>query len=249
MTPLARVAPWRAEPLAQAARNEKFQQVMNLRAESVLLGRAGILTGWCLFLLGLALFVGSIVGWLLFLPLKTVEVKFYAVDRSTGIIAEPVSIKDAPTLFSEVTDHHYLKEYILACEQWVPVMDAQNWRKCQLMSSVDQQARYSVWRAKATSPPKALGKTGYVQIENFRYHPQAIDQKTNSRHYVVQFDRSVWRGSEKDKTQTWSADIVFQWWPSLPMRPIDRDANPGGFQVLSYSASSDTPDSALEVPQ
>jgi type IV secretory pathway component VirB8 len=249
MTPFARLAAWRAEPLAQAARDEKFRQVMDLRAESVLLGRAGILTGWCLFILGLALFGASIAGWLLLLPLKTAEVKFYAVDRSTGIIAEPVSIKDAPTLFSEVTDHHYLQQFILACEQWIPAMDAQNWRKCQLMSSAEQQARYATWRAKPTSPPKALGKGGYIQIENFRYHPQAIDQKTNTRRYLVQFDRTVWRGSEKDKTQTWSATVDFQWWPSLPMRPIDRDANPGGFQVLSYSASSDTPDSSLELPQ
>ena len=70
----------------------------------------------------------------------------------------------------------------------------------------------------------------------------AIGKVGETRRYLVQFDRSVWRGANQDPTQAWSATVDFQWHPELPMRPDDRTDNPGGFQVLGYSASSDTPD-------
>ena len=93
---------------------------------------------------------------------------------------------------------------------------------------------------KPTSPPKALGRAGFVQIENFRYHRQAVLEKSGTRRYLVQFDRTVWRGSDKVSAQTWSATVDFQYHPELPMSPRDRDDNLIGLQVLAYSASSDT---------
>ena len=49
-------------------------------------------------------------------------------------------------------------------------------------------------------------------------------------------------GRDKDPMQWWNATVDFQWHPELPMQPDDRSDNPGGFQVLGYSASSDSPD-------
>jgi type IV secretory pathway component VirB8 len=63
-----------------------------------------------------------------------------------------------------------------------------------------------------------------------------------TRSYLVQYDRTVWHGATKDATKPWSATVDFQWHPGLPMRPDDRTDNPGGFQVIAYSAKSDTPD-------
>ena len=240
MTGFAKLVPWRAQPLTAAAKHAKFRQVMDLRAESVLASRSAILTAWTVFILAIGLIVASAFGWILVLSRPLPPPQFFEVDRSTGIVAAPVSITDAPKLFSEATDHHYLKDYILACEGWDPPMDPANYRKCQLMSSSDQQARYIAWREKPTSPPKALGRAGFVQIENFRYHRQAVLEKSGTRRYLVQFDRTVWRGSDKVSAQTWSATVDFQYHPELPMSPRDRDDNLIGLQVLAYSASSDT---------
>lgn len=247
MTVAAKLVSWRAQPLSKAAADTKARQTMDLRAESALLGRSAILTGWTLFILGIAFFVGSIAGWMMIISRPTEPPKFYQVDRSTGIVAEPVSIKDAPTLFSEATDHEHLKRYILACLQWIPQMDRQNDRLCKLMSTPDQQARYVAWRAKPLSPPKVLGGNGFLQLDNFRYLSQPVDKKTNTRRYLVLFDYTAWHGSEPDPTEKWSATVDFTYHPELPMIPRDRDDNKTGFQAISLSASSDKSDSNPQV--
>jgi len=245
---VARFAPWRAQALSQAAKDKHFRNVMDLQAESVLLGRSAIIAGWVIGGVGAAAFIASIAGWLMILPLKTTEMKFYEVDRSTGIIGVPVSLEDAPKLFSEATDHEYLKRYIMACEQWVPDVDRQNDRLCKLMSTPEQQASYMARRAKPTSTPKTIGKAGHVELDNFRFHPQATDKTTGTHRYWVQFDRSVWKGSNLEETKTWSASVDFKYQPEREMVPQDRDDNRSGLQVSSFTVTSDTPNRS-EAPK
>ena len=242
MSAIGKISPWTAKPLSDAAKNAKFRAVMDLAAERVILGRSAIVTGWAIGGVGVACFAASIFGWVTLLPLKTSEVKFFLVDKSTGIIAEPVGLKDAPKLFGAAVEQQYLKRYIEAREGWVPEMDQRNDHMTKLMSTPDEQARYAAAREAPLSPEKALGKDGHVSLGNFRFHPLAIGKDGETRRYLVQFDRTVWRGANQDPTQAWSATVDFQWHPELPMRPDDRTDNPGGFQVLGYSASSDTPD-------
>ena len=224
MNAISKISPWTARPLIDAAKNAKFRAVMDLSAERVILGRSAIVTGWVIGGVGVACFAASIFGWVTLLPLKTSEVKFYLVDKSTGIIGEPVGLQDAPKLFGAAVERQYLKRYIEAREGWVPEMDERNDHVTKLMSTPDEQARYAAGRNMPLSPVKALGKDG------------------ETRRYLVQFDRTVWRGGNSDTMQAWSATVDFQWHPELPMRPDDRSDNPGGFQVLGYSASSDSPD-------
>lgn len=221
---------------------------MDLRAESVLLGRSAIIAGWIVGGIGAVAFVGSIAGWLIILPLKTVELQFFEVDRSTGIIGVPVSLAEAPKLFTEATDQQYLKRYLQACEQWVPEMDRQNDHVCKLMSTPDQQARYMARREKAASTPKAIGRAGHIELDNFRYHQQAVDKVTGTHRYWVQYDRAVWRGQTLDQLAAWSATIDFQYHPELPMLPGDRPDNLSGFQASMLTVTPDTPDHA-EVPK
>ena len=96
MSAIGKISPWTAKPLSDAAKNAKFRAVMDLAAERVILGRSAIVTGWAIGGVGVACFAASIFGWVTLLPLKTTEVKFFLVDKSTGIIAEPVGLRDAP---------------------------------------------------------------------------------------------------------------------------------------------------------
>jgi type IV secretory pathway component VirB8 len=239
---ISRISPWTAKPLSEAAKNAKFRAVMDLAAERVILGRSAIVAGWTVGGIGVSCLAASIFGWVSLLPLKTTEVKFYLVDRSTGIIGEPVGLKDAPKLFGAAVEQQYLKRYIEAREGWVPEMDEENDHLTKLLSTRDEQARYAAARTGPASAMMALGKDGHVGVENFRFHPLAIGKDGETRRYLVQFDRTVWRAANKESSQAWSATVDFQWRPELPMRPADRSDNPGGFQVLGYSASSDTPD-------
>jgi type IV secretory pathway component VirB8 len=137
---ISKISPWTAKPLTDAAKNAKFRTVMDLSAERVILGRSAIVTGWVIGGVGVACFAASIFGWVTLLPLKTTEVKFFLVDKSTGIIGEPVGLQDAPRIFGAAVEQQYLKRYIEAREGWVPEMDERNDHVTKLMSSPDEQA-------------------------------------------------------------------------------------------------------------
>jgi len=239
---LGKLSPWTAKPLTEASKNAKFRAVMDLTAERVILGRSAIVTGWVIGGVGVTCMAASVFGWVTLLPLKTTEVKFFLVDRSTGIIAEPVGLQDAPRLFGAAVEQQYLRRYVEAREGWVPDMDERDDHVVKIMSTPDEQARYAAGREMPSSPARLLAGDGHVSVENFRFHPLAIGKDGETRRYLVQFARTVWHGAIRDPTQAWSATVDFQWHPDLPMRPDDRSDNPGGFQVLGYSASSDTPD-------
>jgi type IV secretory pathway component VirB8 len=241
MNAVRKLAPWRARPLYEAAKNEKFRQVMDLSAERVLLGRSAIMSGWIIGAGGAACFAASIFGWVTLLPLKTTVVEFFLADKSTGIISAPVSLADAPKLFGEATDDHYLKLYVEAREQWIPEMDEVNDHLAKLMSTPAEQNQIVSARKLPDNPVNAIGKDGHISLADFRFHPQASG-KDGTKRYLVQFERSVWKSGYLVGTTPWSATVDFQWHPELPMLPADRADNPGGFQALSYSASSDVPD-------
>ena len=242
MNDISKLSPWTAKPLTDAAKNAKFRAVMDLSAERVILGRSAIVVGWVIGAVGVTCLAASVAGWVALMPLKTTVVKFFLVDKSTGIIGEPVGIQDAPKIFGAAVEQQYLRRYVEAREDWVPEMDERNDHIAKLMSAPDEQARIAEARRSATGPVLALGKDGHASVDNFRFHPLAIGKDGETRRYLVQFDRTVWHGANKDPTRPWSATVDFQWHPELPMRPDDRSDNPGGFQVLGYSASSDTPE-------
>jgi type IV secretion system protein VirB8 len=242
MNQLSKINPWVAKPLTEAAKNRHFRAVMDLAAERVILGRSAIVTGWVIGGIGVTCLAASIFGWVTILPLKTTEVKFFLVDQSTGIIGEPVGLQDAPRIFGAAVEQQYLRQYVMAREAWVPQMDQENDHVAKLMSSPDEQARIAEARKAATSNAIALGKDGHARIENVRFHPLTVGNDGETRRYLVQFERTVWHGANKDPTRPWSATIDFQWRPELKMLPSDRAINAGGVQIINYSASSDTPD-------
>ncbi|MGH7080589.1 MAG: VirB8/TrbF family protein [Acetobacteraceae bacterium] len=246
MNPLStagKIAPWRAQPLAEAAKSAKFRQVMDLNAERVILGRSAVVAGWSVGAVGAVMLAASVAGWMMFLPLKTTEVRFFLVDKSTGIIEQPVGLADAPRLFGEAVAEQYLKRYVTAREEWVPQMDERDDHIAKLMSTPAEQLRYEADRNLSTSPIRAVGPSGHVSIDNFRFHALAVG-KDGTHRYLVQFDRTVWRDGFRDRPlpEPWSATVDFQWHPAVAMTPADRVDNPGGFQALAYSASPDTPE-------
>lgn len=241
MNAIDRLAPWTAKPLSAAMKERKFREMMDLTAERFLLGRTAIITGWVLGGVGVLCLLASAVTVATLFPMKQTVVKFYSVDQSTGIISEPVGILDAPKIFSEAQDWQYVRRYIEAREGYVYEMDQANDHVAKVMSSPDEQARVAAVRMLADHPVKKLGKDGHIQIENFRFH-QMAGGRNRSRSYLVQFDATVWHAGNHDPTRPYSATIDFQWHPELPMNPDDRSINPGGLQVIAYSAKPDTPD-------
>jgi type IV secretory pathway component VirB8 len=237
-----RINPWQAKPLTEKTKEAKFRKVMDAAVERAMVGKAAIITGWVLSSAGVGLLAVSVWGWYSFLPFKTVVPEFWLVDKSTGIIAKPVGISDAPSLFGAFVEQHYLRLYLEARENWVPEMDQRADHVVKIMSTPDEQARYMAFRRAPQSPMVEVGKDGHVEIERVRYLPQAMDKVSGTRRYLLLFDRTIWHEATKGPTVPWSATVDFQWHPELPMSPDDRTDNPGGFQAINYSRSSDSPD-------
>ena len=215
---------------------------MDLAAERVILGRSAIVTGWAIGGVGVACFAASIFGWVTLLPLKTSEVKFFLVDKSTGIIGEPVGLQDAPKLFGAAVEQQYLKRYIEAREGWVPEMDERNDHVTKLMSTPDEQARYAASPQCAIRAGEGAWQGRPCRVENFRFHPLAIGKDGETRRYLVQFDRTVWRGGTRTRRSRGVRPSISSGIPNCRCGPMTAPTIPGGFQVLGYSASSDTPD-------
>jgi type IV secretion system protein VirB8 len=241
VNPFKRLTPWAAKPLNPVTKERKFREVMDLSSERALLGRSAIITGWVLGGTGVVCLLASAITVATLFPLKQTVVKFYSADQTTGIIGEPVSIQDAPKIFSEAQDRQYLRRYIEAREGWVYEMDQRNDHVAKILSTPEEQARIAEKRNTPAHPAKLLGKDGHIQIENFRFH-QMAGGRARTRAYLVQFDLAVWRGTLRESTRPYSATVDFQWHPELPMTPDDRSDNAGGFQVTAYSANPDTPD-------
>lgn len=241
MNAISRLAPWTAKPLSAAMKERKYREVLDLNAERFLIGRTAIVTGWILGGTGVVCLLASAVTVATLFPMKQTVLKFYSADQSTGIIAEPVSIQDAPKIFSEAQDWQYLRRYIEAREGYVYEMDQTNDHVAKILSSPDEQARIANARLSPEHPAKKLGKDGHIQIENFRFH-QLAGGRNRARSYLVQYNLTVWHGANHDPIKPYSATIDFQWHPELVMVPDDRSINPGGLQVIAYSAKPDTPD-------
>jgi type IV secretion system protein VirB8 len=236
MTAVRKIMPWTARPLALAARDAKHKAVLDLTGDSILLGRSAILAGWTIGAVGVACLVAVIAIFLINPPVRTIEWRVETVDRTTGIIDEPVSIKNAPKTFSDATNRHYLWQFLRARESWVAADDSTNDHIVKIMSSPEEQAQYQAWRALPTSPMNTLKATGRISIDNLHYYPRPSDGDT--LHYLVTFERTIWQDATKDSSQIWSADISFQWHPDAVMLPDDRQYNAGGMVVVDYSTNA-----------
>lgn len=238
----SKINPWVARPLTDDAKDAKVRQTLSLHAERVILGRSAIIAGWTMGGLGCFMMTVSVVGWVLVLPLKTIQNEIWVADSSTGIIAKPLSIEDAPRSFGGAIDEHFLHQYILAVERWVPETDREDDHLAKIMSSADRQAQINSDRLRPDRAQIAVGNAGHVEIENPHYFQQPPDEETNTRRYLVRFTRTVWRGSAVESREPWTASVAFQWHPERNMTPGDRALNPGGFVDISYSSESDNKD-------
>ncbi len=70
---VSKINPWYAQPLTDASKDAKLRAVLSIAAERVIYGRQAIIVSWVVFAVALALLCVSIVGWILILPLKTIQ--------------------------------------------------------------------------------------------------------------------------------------------------------------------------------
>ena len=165
---------------------------------------------------------------------------FFALVTPGGEVTPVVGAADAPRLFSEDTAKQYLARLIEVCDGYVPQMAAQNFKRCTLMLTSEQQARYAAVMAAANpaSPQRRYGTTGHARPENIKFTHLPSTGRVQSWH--VSYDKVETRGVVGAlSTIKQSGTVHFEWRPELRMSPEDRTWNTAGMQVIAMTVTAD----------
>jgi hypothetical protein len=235
---VAKLSPWVSQPLTETAKEEQFKQRMNVHAERAILGKQAIIYGWTMGAVGIACLGISAFGWIKVMSRPLAPPQFIIIDSWHGDVGRPISIEDAPKSFGPATEQFFVRQFLLAYEQWTPERDSENDTIVRNMSTKEEQTRLNAVRA-TPEWKKDRDKDTHINISNFRYFSQPLDAKTNTHQYRVLFDRQVVRSGTTGPKEPWTAFIDFQWHPDANMTPAVREMNFAGFVETNYNSSSD----------
>lgn len=230
----ATVEGWKARPLTPDGKDAHYAKVMTYDEEMRRMGAAARKTGWIVGGVGVAVGVVGMVCAASVLPLKPPpEMRYIEVDRSTGYVGEPASVKDAPKTFGEKTAEFYLSLFLSSCVGYDRASAKVMLHRCAVFSTPDQQARYADWidpKKNPDSPAALYGERGVAYPDNFRF--SRIGTASNGTQiYLVRYDLNVSVPGESVRIEPWSTNVEFQWHPELPMLDSDRTINLAGFQA------------------
>ncbi len=168
------------------------------------------------------------VGFVVLLPLKTVEHSLVRVDSSTGIVDQVVKLKDAQASYDEVMTKFFLRRIVILRETYT---------RGQLQSNYDQSVLFTAPQARnqlkaafsfenSDGPYKRYGELGTasVQFVNISFLARNIAQ--------VRFIRTDAKGGSEFNSR-WVATVEYRY-VSQPASEDARGVNPLGFQVVNY---------------
>jgi len=171
---------------------------------------------------------------------ERIDVHWVKVDEMHGYISEAVAATDAPKLFSEATNEHWVKTYIMLVMDYVPQTDRSHYTLAQVLSGIDQRARYVEWHDKDPQAPRQkLKKAGSVETDHYVFYPKGktTDNGVDTFEYYVTFNRRETSEGTSGAWEAWGADIQFQWHPELVRTSEQVTDNPGGMVVLYFRAN------------
>lgn len=233
---------WPAEELSDASRDAFYkaalarregaeQDAKAVRSLGLIVGAGGVIVG----LLGIAA--------CLVVYLKTPVPPppgYIMVDRSTGWVDQPVTAKDAPKLFPEAVRERAMRDFIIACESYVPETWAKlDFHACMIQATPDEQKRRAqdIGRNGTHYPPAVFGPTGWAMPTDFLSFVK-LGETGQTFSYQVRYQRTeVMNGRETRARYT--AELSFQFHPELKISNADRLINPSGLQVISFSTVKD----------
>lgn len=240
MNAFRKIIPQRVSAMSDEARDELYKQAQSLQEERTLLGRSALKAAWIIGGSGWAVATIAVVSAASVFPLKTHEAQYFPVDQTTGWVGQAVPAADAPKLFNDATIENALRTYVEWRENYVYENDDLAFRRVALMSTPDEQIRYKAMHDDPKSPLHALGKGGYVRVDNFRMS-KVGDGKFGSMIYLVRFEYRMMRAGQivPPKGEPYAATITFAFHPEYPMTQDDRTQNPTGLQVSSYQVTKE----------
>jgi VirB8 protein len=166
------------------------------------------------------------------------------IDTTSGAIVRPVPAQDAPNLFTESVRLRGIRDFIVACESYVPQTWATlDWHSCMIHSTPDEQKRRDadIGQFGARYPRTVFGPTGWAMPTQFLAFVKLgeVGTATNRTYqYQVRYERTeVVNGRESHPHYT--ANVTFQFHPELKETDADRLLNETGYQATSFSTVKD----------
>ena len=166
------------------------------------------------------------------------------IDATSGAIVRPVPTQDAPSLFTESVRHRAMRDFIVACESYVPQTWATlDWHNCMIHATPDEQKRRDadIGQFGPRYPRTVFGPAGWAMPTAFLAFVKLGESGTVSNktyQYQVRYERTeVVNG--KESRPHYTALVTFAFHPELKESDADRLLNESGFQAVSFSTVRD----------
>ena len=189
---------------------------------------------WRLVAICLALTLLAIVTLVILLPLKTVEIELWSVDKQSGRYEYMTRIKERDIASEEALSHALAASYVKQREGYNYFALQRDYDNVQLFNSESVNRDYLGWFNSAQSPDTLFNKAEYVVyidiISNVHAPATAPDHlatlriKRTLRHIA---DNAI-------KTEFWIIRLTYRFTPRKQLSPAQREVNPLGFIVSSY---------------
>jgi type IV secretion system protein VirB8 len=170
--------------------------------------------------------------------------RYILMDKTTGAIDPPVTARDAPRLFNDVMRERAIRDFIVACQSYVPPTWASlDYHACMLMAVPAEQKRLAADMSQKGDPdyPPASFPNGYAMPSSFQQFldlGSAGNPPNTTWTYEVRYSRTeVVNGQQRMVPYTARVDLQFH--PELKISNADRLVNPTGIQVISFSTVKD----------
>jgi type IV secretion system protein VirB8 len=212
-----------------AAYFAKAQTFDGLRVDAAVRSRK---RAWLIAGLQSVIALASWVAIVCMLPLRTVELRVFRVDASSGVV-ELVSPLVGPQTYTEAVNKYWARNYVEMREGFLYEQAAANFDRIALMSDSREQTRFRDHYALANpkSPVNVYGRDAVARIE-----VRSISMLSPNV-FLIRFTRTVERQNEK-KPSNYMATLTFQF-AEAPESVAQQWLNPIGFQVTEYTISAE----------
>jgi VirB8 protein len=172
--------------------------------------------------------------------------QYILVHDTLGTIDRPLGAVDVPRVFGETVRERALRDFIVACESYVP----ETWQRldfhaCMILATPAEQKRRDadIGRLGPHYPPSVFGVAGWAMPTKFLAFVKLGEVGTapsQTFHYQVRYERTEIESGRETRPH-YTADVTFSFRPELKISADDRLLNPAGTQVISFSTTKDGP--------
>jgi type IV secretory pathway component VirB8 len=165
---------------------------------------------------------------------------YLVLDKQAGRIDGPIGAAEVPKLFSASVIEKALRDYIVACESYIPeIWSRVTYHECMVMSAPKEQKRRAedIGKGGPHYPPDVFGVNGWAMPTAFPLMT-LHDSGQGVFEYEVRYERTE-IVSGKETRPRYTAKMVVSFHPELKMEKADRLINQTGTQMISFSTTKD----------